>query len=334
ALGFSEFVEPFDPDKYNSQSSIAENLLFGTANTSEFQLENLPENSMVLKLLKEEQLELTLFNMGKEIAGTTIELFGDLDPENPFFDQLTYMDSEEIPEYRAALSRIGDKAIGDITEKDRLLIMRLPFAYIEEQNRLGLLTEELKEKILDCRRKLGDQLAARPDEPVALYETETYNDATSILDNVLLGRISSAAAEGMERVTLAIQELLDEMGLTDDIFRIGLEFNVGSGGKRLSDTQRQKLHLARALLKRPDILIAKQPLNSLGRKDQEDMITMVLDRSKDDTNGGFGVIWVPMDPSLAKHFDRIMVFNEGALVSDGEKSHIMENDTQYAELVT
>ncbi|KAG1700611.1 Lipid A export ATP-binding/permease protein MsbA [Nymphon striatum] len=40
-LGFSAFVEPFDPERYNDQSSIGENLLFGTAIDDEYRLENL-----------------------------------------------------------------------------------------------------------------------------------------------------------------------------------------------------------------------------------------------------------------------------------------------------
>ena len=42
------------------------------------------------------------------------------------------------------------------------------------------------------------------------------------------------------------------MNLVDSIFDIGLEYNIGSGGKRLTAVQRQKLAVARVLLKRPD----------------------------------------------------------------------------------
>ena len=257
-LGFSEFVEPFDPRLYNNQATLGENLLFGTALDSAYKAENLPQNPEIRRMLEAEGLDKDLFEMGKEIASTTIELFGDLNEDNPFFDQLTYMDPEELPEYRSALSRIANKPPSEISEKDRLLILRLPFAYIEEQNRLGLLTSDLKVKVLEARVKIRQLLEAMPESPVAFYEPDTFNYASSIQDNVLLGRISNSVAEGNERVTAAIGALLDEMGLTDDIFRMGLEFNIGSSGKRLSETQRQKLHLARVILKQPDFLIVNQ----------------------------------------------------------------------------
>lgn len=333
-LGFDEFVEPFDPERYNTQSSVAENLLFGTAISDGFEHDALPGNEIVRKILEKNGLYEPLFKMGKEVASTTIELFGDLDPDNPFFDQLTYMNPDDLPLYREVLSNIGDKPLNEVVEMNRIPIMKLSFSYIEEQNRLGLLTEEMKGKILHARKALREKLTALPILPVAFYETDTYNSAASIQDNVLLGRVSSTVAEGNERVSAAIRDLLDELNLTDDIFRMGLNFDIGSGGKRLSETQRQKLHLARALLKRPDILIVNQALNSLGSREQGEMIDMVLAQSDSAENGEkLGVIWSPMQTEFAEKFDRILVFEDGTLVEDDASERVTSDSNRYKELV-
>jgi len=329
-LGFSDFVEPFDPQKYNDQSSIGENLLFGTAIDDEYKVENLPKNRMVLDILREEQLEESLFELGKNVAETTLELFGDLDPADPFFDQLTYMSADELPEYKQILSRIGTKALDDVHIKDRLKIMRLPLAYIEEQNRLGLLTRELKEKILGARSNLRKKLEELPEMPIGFYEPDTYNSAASIQDNVLLGRISSTVPEGTERVTNAIREILEDMELTDDIFNIGLTFNIGSGGKRLTEIQRQKLLLARTLLKKPDIVIVNQGMNTLGSREQADIIDVVLEWAH---NNDSGVIWVPMNPGLAEKFDRVLLFDSGELVADNNPQELSTSNETYQLLV-
>ncbi len=332
-LGFSEFVEPFDPELYNSQSTIGENLLFGTAIDPQFNLEHLPSNELIRSILAEQDLEKTFFEMGKEVAETTIELFGDLQSDNPFFDQLSYMDPEDIPEYRATLTRVGDKPFEDITETDRVLILRLPLAYTEEQNRLGLLDQNLKEKILEARKKLNERFMELPKLPVAFFEPESYNPAASVLDNVLLGRVSRSVAEGEERVGDAIRDLLDEMGLTDDIFRIGLEFNVGSGGKRLSETQRQKILLARSLLKKPDILIVNQGLNSLGAREQGEIIRTILSQTKSSTGRNITVIWVPVNPAFSEYFDRVVVFDGGTVVGDGPPKELKDNNSVYQDLL-
>ena len=332
-LGFDEFVEPFDPERYNTQSSVGENLMFGTAITKGFEPDALPGNEIIRKVLDDNSLYEPLFEMGKQVASTTLELFGDLDPENPFFDQLTYMNPDDLPVYREVLANIGEKSLSEVTEKNRTMIMRLSLSYIEEQNRLGLLTEELTEKILTARKSLREKLEALPVMPVAFYETDTYNSAASIQDNVLLGRISNTVAEGYERVSAAIRELLDELQLTDDVFRMGLTFDIGSGGKRLSETQRQKLHLARALLKHPDMLIVNQALNSLGTREQGKMVRMVLDRTKSDgANAGMGVVWAPMQTPLAEMFDRILIFEEGVLIEDEKADRIAESSERYQKL--
>lgn len=325
-LGFSDFVEPFDPELYNNQASVGENLLFGTAVDDKFRLENLPENELVIEVLKKENLESTLFEMGKNVAATTLELFGDLNPEDPFFDQLTYMNADELPEYKEILSRIGSKKLSDVSKKDYTMIIRLPLAYTEEKNRLGLLPTELKDKILAARANLRKKLEELKEMPISFYETDTYNEAATIQDNVLLGRISSKVPEGTERVTSAIRDLLEEMDLTDDIFNIGLSFNIGSGGKRLTEIQRQKLHLARTLLKKPDILIANQAMNALSTRQQEDIIETVLEwADKSDV----GIIWVPMNASFAQKFERILVFDSGNLVADGSPEKVKQQSEVY-----
>lgn len=331
-LGFDAFVEPFDPEKYNNQSTLGENLLFGTATAPGFRSEKLSSNSLVRSILRKNGLEKLLFDMGKEVASTTVELFGDLSSDNPFFDQLNYMDADDLPEYRAALARIGSNSLEDTSDADQELILRLPFAYTEVRNRLGLLSEDLKQQIVGTRKVLRDALSGMDNPPVAFFDPDHYNPAATVLDNILLGRIASNVAEGQERVFEAITQLLEEMELTDEIFRIGLEFNVGTGGKRLSESQRQKLHLARSLLKQPDILIVNQALNTLDSKNQKNLLNAVLERSRDPAKP-FGVIWVPMNPALSKEFDRVLVFQNGELVGDDSPDKLLKEDDLYQSLL-
>ena len=331
-LGFDSFVEPFDPDLYNNQSTLGENLLFGTATAAAFSPERLSSNALVRKILRNQGLENQLFVMGKEVAATTVELFGDLSADNPFFDQLNYMDAEDLPLYRAALLRIGESELDAVSEEDQELILRLPFAYTEARNRLGLLSEELKEKIVQTRSVMREAFSELSTPPIAFFDPEHYNPAASVIDNILLGRVASNVAEGPERVFEAITDLMHELELTDEIFRVGLEFNVGTGGKRLSESQRQKLHLARSLLKKPDILIVNQALNTLDAKSQKELLNVVLERSKDPDHP-FGVIWVPMNPTLSKHFDRVLLFKDGELVSDDTPEKLMAENEVYQTLL-
>ncbi len=332
-LGLDGLVEPFNPDEYNTQATIGENILFGTAMTAAWEPANLPSNPLVRKVLAGAGLEKALFDMGKDVASTTVELFGDLSSDNPFFDQLTYMEADQIPVYRAVLNRIGNQPLNQIAEADQILILKLPFAYTESRNRLGLLTEIMKAEILKARHMLRETLGQLEAPPVSFFDPDKYNRAASVLDNVLLGRISSSVAEGPQRVTNAIRSLLTEMGLTDAIFRIGLDFNIGSGGKRLSETQRQKLHMARGLLKKPDFLIVNQALNTLDGKAQKMILDTVLAKSRGRDGHSFGVVWAPVNTAFAEQFERVLVFRQGVLVDDGEPVRLQQESQVYREAI-
>jgi putative ABC transport system ATP-binding protein len=331
-LGFDAFVEPFDPDKYNNHSTLGENLLFGTAKSSAFLPEKLSSNALVRNILRNQGLEVTLFEMGKEVALTTLELFGDLSSDNPFFDQLNYMDADDLPVYRAALTRIGDGDLDSATNEDQELIMRLPFAYTETRNRLGLLNNDLKEQLVKTRNVLHDALSGLDVPPVAFYDPDKYNPAATVIDNILLGRVASNVAEGTERVFAAITDLMEELNLTNEVFRIGLGFNIGTGGKRLSESQRQKLHLARSLLKQPDILIVNQALNTLDARGQKNLLESVLERSRNSENP-FGIIWVPTNPALSHAFDRVLLFKDGGLVADDTPENLDRENDLYRSLL-
>ena len=102
----------------------------------------------------------------------------------------------------------------------------------------------------------------------------------------------------------------------------------------MSETQRQKLHLARALLKRPDILIVNQALNSLGSREQGEMIDMVLAQSNSaEGDEKLGVIWSPMQIGFSEKFDRILIFEDGNLVEDNTAASITADSKRYQELV-
>jgi putative ABC transport system ATP-binding protein len=271
--------------------------------------------------------------MGREVAATTIELFGDLKPDNPFFDQLDYMAAEDIPLYRAALGRIANHPMKEVSEDDRRLILKLPFAYVESKNRLDLLDDDLKARIVDARRALRAQLEAMDPCPVNFFDPDRYIPSATVIDNVLFGRVSASVAEANLKVADAIRNLLGEMQMADEIFRIGLSFNIGSGGKRLSESQRQRLQLARALLKKPDFLIVNQALNTLDSRAQKAAIDMVLAKASGRDGNRFGVIWAPMNPAFATLFPRVLVFERGVLTADGPPGQLAESSAAYRELV-
>ena len=92
----SALVEGFDSKLYNQNATLGENLLFGTPVGDIFNMDNLAENEYVNSILDREGLTETLLEAGQQIASTMIELFADLPPGHPFFEQFSFISSDEL----------------------------------------------------------------------------------------------------------------------------------------------------------------------------------------------------------------------------------------------
>ncbi|MGI9372145.1 MAG: ABC transporter transmembrane domain-containing protein [Hyphomicrobiales bacterium] len=330
-----KLVEPFLPDKYSMQATLVENLLFGTAIGDDFSPGKLTTNDYFRSVLKETGIDEKLFEMGREIASNATELFKDLPPDHPFFEQLSFMTSEEIPEYETALARLTGVNFNDAAPADQDMLLRLPMEYVEPRHRFGLLDEDAQNMLLKARVAFRENLPEELSGAIAFYDPDEYNPAASLQDNILLGRIAYGMAEGPEKVGEEIYKVLDELELHDEVFQVGLNFNIGIGGKRLNLSQRQKLGLARAIMKNPDLLIVNRALNALDAKSQEEIMSRVLEWSANaDDRSKRGVFWVLQTPRFAAKFDRALVFDHGNLVEDGKPEELKQANKHYAQLIS
>ena len=128
-------------------------------------------------------------------------------------------------------------------------------------------------------------------------------------------RIADERSGAVDRVRTLLREILEELGLSRAVIELGLDYDIGTGGRRLSVSQRQQLGLARVLLKRPQLLIVNRGLSALNARNVEKVIGGVLELSRSETDG-FGVLWVTATESHSTLFDRILTFDRGALVAD------------------
>ncbi|PKA42765.1 ABC transporter transmembrane domain-containing protein (plasmid) [Rhizobium sullae] len=326
-------VVPFDFDNYNPQATVGENLLFGTMKRPMMNNRRLAAHPYFQQLFRDTGLSNDLYAMGLEIAENAVELFHDLPPDHPFFQQLTFMTADDIPTYQALLQKLQSRRFEDATIDERSMIIRLSFAYIEPRHRFGLLSDELMAKIVGARKQFHENI---PDDLAALierYDPERFTSSASLMDNVLFGRIAYQQADASDRIRTIMSELFDTLDLFDDVLSIGLEFDVGSGGKRLTMVQRQKLNLARALLKRSDYFIFNRPLPALDQRVQDQIIRNVVQGLHEEGKRP-AIIWVLSNARLAEIFDRILLFNRGDLVEAGNYPELSEKNGMFKELLS
>ena len=312
----ADAVTPFASGIYNPEATVSENLLFGAATGPALANSALAENAYFRSALSAAGLEEELYRMGLEIAKTVVELFRDLAPDHPFFQNLTLMSADELPGYQALLKRIQGKPYATINAADRSRVITLALPYIEPRDRFGILNEPLMARLVTVRESFLANLPEALRASIEPYDPERYNAAATLLDNVLLGRISHQHAEAGEHIRAIVRDVVDVQGLREEVVDIGLAFNVGVGGRRLTLGQRQKVNLARTLLKRPDYLIINRALLALDQQTQRRILTNLIEWAR-----GIGykpaVVAVLSSPHLASYFDRVIIFERGMPVANG-----------------
>jgi ABC-type oligopeptide transport system ATPase subunit len=312
SLGIKDWVERWDPARYNRNATLAENLLFGTPLGRVFDVENLPGNAYVRRVLRETGLDELLLRTGHKVAETMVELFSGLPPGHEFFAQYSFINQDELPQFEEILQRVTDSGLKGLAEAESRMLLALPFKLIAARHRLGLIDENFEARVIEARHHFAARLPGELKRAVEFFDPARYNGAATLQDNILFGKIVTGHAGAVERITGLVRELLDELGLRPMVVRRGLDFQVGVGGARLPVADRQKVALVRALLKRPALLVLDQAVAVLDPASQLRVLEGVLAERK-----GQAVVWVLSRPEYAERFAVTLVMERGRLVESG-----------------
>jgi putative ABC transport system ATP-binding protein len=322
-------VETFDPARYNNNASVGENLLFGVPIGEHLALANLPSHPYCQRILEAEALMQPLTEAGLRIAETTLDIFKDLAPGHPLFERYSLIRAEDLVETQKLVESMRSRAsLSRISSDGRSRLISLAFAYVEPRHRLGIVTPEMAERIVRARESFRRYLPQDYGESVEFYDPDRFTHAAPIRDNLLFGRVSFGQSNAEQRIAEAIRSTLQEIGLEMVIYRLGLDFDVGPGGKQLFAPQRSAINLARCLVKQPDILILDGALSAFGSAEAANMMGRIRERM-----AGRTVLATVGDVADAEGFDRALVFegvkfNSAASAGGGEYARAARSDSQ------
>ena len=112
----------------------------------------------------------------------------------------------------------------------------------------------------------------------------------------------------------------------------GLDTVIGEEGLSLSGGQRQRLSLARALAKRPSVLLLDDPFSALDVNTEERIITGL--REGLEGLGGATTLLTAHRPSTVALADRVLLMVDGSVVAEGTHAELMDSSEQYRQLMT
>lgn len=324
----ASLVEPFDREAYCENATLAENVIFGNPVGEAIDMERLAENRYVLQVLEKAALTDDLLVRGHQLAATMIELFADLPPDHELFQRFSFIGADDLPDYQSLVARVDKEKLDELDDEDRTRLLSLPFRLIPARHRLGLIDEAVRAKLLTARRIFRDELPDDLKGAVEFFDPADYNAAATLQDNILFGKVVYGQAQAADKIGRLISEVIDSRNLRASVLEVGLDFEAGIAGSRLSAAQRQKLVIARNMMKRPDILIISEATAALESATQTRIMNNILAAFK-----GRSVFWSLHKPELAERFDHVLVMKNGQIVDQGPYAKVARPDSSFDELI-
>lgn len=324
----ANIVEPFDVAHYNMNASVAENVLFGVPDGTALADDSIAEHPYMRRTLERFALTGEFLKIGERVAETMVELFADLPPGHEFFDQFSFIAAEELPEYQAILARAA-RGLDMLNDADRSRLIALPFKLVPARHRLDLIDHSLQARLLEARQAFAADLPRELDGKIAFFDSNAYNAGATIQDNILFGKLVYGQPNAAQRGAELIAEVLDGLGLREVVMDVGLDRPVGAGGARMSPVQRQKIAIARGILKRPDLLLINEAAAVMETGMQARLIDNLLS-----AHGSGTVIWALSNPGLAEKFEYVLVMDESRVAEFGACESLRRDaDSAYNRLV-
>lgn len=150
---------------------------------------------------------------------------------------------------------------------------------------------------------------------IVLQESELFN--LSLQDNLTL-------LKDIDEATLMQAIQIAQLAPVIQKLPNGLQTLIGEKGYRLSGGERQRVGIARAICKRPDILVLDEATSALDSK-TEQLIQTGLETELQNTT----LIMIAHRISTLKQVDRICVFEKGTIVEEGAYEALIQDRTSH-----
>jgi ATP-binding cassette subfamily B protein len=167
---------------------------------------------------------------------------------------------------------------------------------------------------VDVRRLDADTLR----RSVAVATTDAFLFSGTIRDNVAVGSDNPAH----------IRDAAEAARVRGDEFAGGLDTAVGEKGASLSGGQRQRVSLARALARKPSILILDDASSALDAETEEELYRHLPLHA-----GGATVLFATHRMRRAREADRILVLEGGRIAEQGSPQELLAANGTFAAWV-
>lgn len=325
-------VEFFDIESFNTNATVIENLLFGELCDKSIDHHVLAKDPDIRQILENNNLLKPLIEIGHIATSNIIKLFRGLPAGDEKLNRFSLIRPEDLPSFESLLRRVPQIEGMEIDDNDRAMLLSTAFMLNPSLHRLGLINNRLQVKILTARHELLENLPTSLAGNLEVIDPKKIAIGSSVRDNIMFGRLSQHRAQCRDQVEGIVREIIDALDINQDILELGLDASVGVAGVKLAQSEKQKLILARCLIKQPHVLIVNEILSALEPSEQDRILQMILEQRR-----GKSLIWVDRDRSELKGFDTVYTMRGGRITSEVHADQVedaadtpVDEDTEMA----
>jgi ATP-binding cassette subfamily B protein len=109
----------------------------------------------------------------------------------------------------------------------------------------------------------------------------------------------------------------------------GYDTIIGEGGSTLSGGEKQRISIARAILKDAPIIILDEATSSVDPENEQALLSAIQELTKDKT-----LISIAHRLSTVRNADQIIVIDQGRVVQQGKHNELLQKDGIYRKFLS
>ncbi len=320
-----DYIEFYSKDHYLCHADVAENIIFGASLDRSFKVSSLGVDPLFQTFLDEMDIKIPLLEMGLILAQEVVEQSRGSGKESggePPSDK-------ELSSCLDVLRHLDEFSVDKLPVEDQSLLLSLALRFVPGAEESDKLQGDLQQRILQSRRAWRAWSEKAFPGIFNYFEEEKYVHGESILNNILFGHTKVEDARAQEKLSQNLIRLLIEEDCLEAVAQAGMEYQLGSMGNLLSGGQKQKLAIARVLLKNPKVILMDEATSALDNKSQSRIQNLIEKRWR----GRRTVLAVVHRLDSISGFDKIAVMKAGKLMEFGTYEELIAKKELLYELV-
>lgn len=267
-----------------------------------------------------------VYQTGKNSFGKLNELIesGD-DLEKDGSEQLSHLDSFELKQYHFAYPQANQESLSDINLR------------LQAGQTLGIVGKTGSGKTTLVRQflrqyPLGSGKFLVNGQPMTEFSRKSVENMIGYVpqEHILFSRTVGAniAMGKVDAEEADILAAIETAAFADDLSRMvdGIETTIGERGVSISGGQKQRISIARAFIRKPELLILDDSLSAVDARTEQQIIQNIQQERAGKTN-----MIVTHRLSAVHHADWVIVLDEGRIVEEGRPTDLLAAQGWYYE---